>query len=271
MPRFKCIPTFNSAISGVCSSGKEVCSLNACKAFYDKGLSEDGIFFVDQDSDYGPKRGDSEKRTCLIGISLKCLPSSSPGFNLTMLKEEIGRFVHPISSQLQLKENNLMAIQLIISNKYSADISEQLSHVAGENWVLDHGVYAASYNRRLKYFKPPAEPMEGSDRYRLTIPANCQVIVFFNVNHAYLTESNARTKLLEDSFVELLKLVYFGASEPYYSDSMKKDDVVSRRRSMNRGYFDIPEEEEDWESVFEIYGTRYTTHLVTVSRNKAGK
>ena len=45
-----------------------------------------------------------------------------------------------------------------------------------------------------------------------------------------------------------------------------------RRRSMNRGYFDIPEEEEeDWESVFEVYGTRYTTHLVTVSRNKAGK
>jgi len=50
----------------------------------------------------------------------------------------------------------------------------------------------------------------------------------FNVNHAYLTESNARTKLLEDSFAELLKLVYFDASEPYYSDSMKTDDVVSR-------------------------------------------
>jgi hypothetical protein len=46
-----------------------------------------------------------------------------------------------------------------------------------------------------------------------------------------------------------------------------------RRRSMNRGYFDIreeEEEEEDWESVFEVYGTRYTRHLVTVSRNKAG-
>jgi hypothetical protein len=242
--------------------------LNAWKSFYDKYLSEDGIFFVDQDSDYGPsriirvtgnclsssdeenlssERGDLEKRTYLIGISLKCLPSSSPGSNLTMLKEEIGRFVHPVSSQLQLKDNNLRLIQLIISNKYSADISEQLSHVAGENWVLDHGVYAASYNRRLKYFKPPAEPMEGSDRYRLTIPANCQVLVcstetlkyfldtsftdnlaqVFNVNHAYLTESNARTKLLEDSFAELLKLVYFDASEPYYSDSMKTDDVVS--------------------------------------------
>jgi len=124
-----------------------------------------------------------------------------------------------------------LVIQLIISNKYSADISEQLSHAAGDNWVLDHGVYASSYNRRLKDFKPPAEPMEGSDRYRLTIPANCQVVVcstetlkyfldtsftdnlvhVFNVNHAYLTESNARTKLLEDSLVELVKLVHFDA------------------------------------------------------------
>ncbi|KAK4526885.1 hypothetical protein GAYE_SCF29G4803 [Galdieria yellowstonensis] len=275
MPHFKYIPPFNSAISGVCSSGKELYSLNAWKSFYDKYLSEDGIFFVDQDSDYGPSiiirvtgnclsssdeenssselgesetQASTEKRTYLIGISLKCLPSSSPGFNLIMLKEEIGRFVHPVSSQLQLKENNLMAIQLIISNKYSADISEQLSH-AGDNWVLDHGVYASSYNRRLKYFKPPVEPMEGSDRYRLTIPANCQVVVcstetlkyfldasftdnlvqVFNVDHTSSTESNARTKLLEDSFVELLKLVHFDASEPYYSDSMETDDVASRQ------------------------------------------
>ncbi|KAK4525693.1 hypothetical protein GAYE_SCF15G3602 [Galdieria yellowstonensis] len=145
---------YNLLKGGVCSSGKEVYSFNACKAFYDKYLSEDGISFVDQDSDYGPsiiirvtgnclsssdeensssERGDLEKRTYVIGISLKCLPSSSPGFNLTMLKEEIGRAVHPVSSQLQLKDNNQMAIELIISNKYSADISEQISHAAGEN------------------------------------------------------------------------------------------------------------------------------------------
>jgi hypothetical protein len=191
----------------------------------------------------------TEKRTYLIGISLKCLLVSSPGFNRNMLKEEIGRFVYPVSSQLQLKENNLMVIQLIISNKYSADISEQISHAAGDNWVLDHGIYASSYNRRLKYFKPPAEPMEGSDRYRLTIPANCQVVVcstetleyfldtsftdnlmqVFNVNQEYLNESNARTKLFEDSFVDFLKLVHFDASESYYSDSMKTDDVASRQ------------------------------------------
>ncbi|KAK4527531.1 hypothetical protein GAYE_SCF41G5454 [Galdieria yellowstonensis] len=224
MPRFKYIPTFNSAISAVCSSGKEVYSVNACKAFYGKYLSEDGIFFVDQGSHCGPSiiirvtvnclsssdeedspsgsgeletHATTEKRTYLIGISLKCLPGSSPGFNLNMLKEEIGRFVYPVSSQLQLKENNLRVIQLIVSNKYSADISEQLSHANGDYRVLDHGIYASSYIRRLKYFKPPAEPMEGCNRYRLTIPANCQVVVCSTETLKYFLDTSFTDNLMQ--------------------------------------------------------------------------
>jgi len=56
MPHFKYISTFNSAISGVYSSENAVYSVDACKAFYDKYLSEDGVLFVDQGSRSGPSR-----------------------------------------------------------------------------------------------------------------------------------------------------------------------------------------------------------------------
>jgi hypothetical protein len=57
-----------------------------------------------------------------------------------MIEREVAKFLEPVASQLELKENsNVTAIQLIFCNKYHDSV---LRHLSGhQNLVSNSGVY----------------------------------------------------------------------------------------------------------------------------------
>eukprot|EP00871_Galdieria_phlegrea_P000666 jgi/Galph1/15/GphlegSOOS_G67.1 len=63
------------------------------------------------------------QQVCLIGIALKYHAISSCGVGSSTMKTKVAKFLYPISSQLELEKINITAIQLIISNKYTTQVS----------------------------------------------------------------------------------------------------------------------------------------------------
>jgi hypothetical protein len=62
-----------------------------------------------------------------------------------MIKEEVDKFLVPVSSQLKLEKNDIWAIQLVVSTSYNNEVS---SHFTDKrNWIMNTGVY---YEERFK-------------------------------------------------------------------------------------------------------------------------
>jgi len=156
----------------------DIHSGNAWKLFYEQYLSRDGIYLSDQENSYGPGvlirisdfmqnssityEGDlsskqasletvsnslQKQKTYLIGISLKCYHDSFCTVSHDIIKEEVAKFLYPMSSQLDLEENNVTVIQLIVSNKYTPEVCSYLTD--NQSWILDSGVYHEDANGQL--------------------------------------------------------------------------------------------------------------------------
>jgi len=54
-----------------------------------------------------------KQETYLIGISLKCYDDSSCAMSREIIKEEVAKFLYPVSSQCDLEESVVAVIQLI--------------------------------------------------------------------------------------------------------------------------------------------------------------
>jgi hypothetical protein len=61
-----------------------------------------------------------KRRVYLISITLKYYHSSS--VNVDMIKEEVDKFLVPVSSQLELEKDDKWAIQLVVSTSYSNEV-----------------------------------------------------------------------------------------------------------------------------------------------------
>eukprot|EP00871_Galdieria_phlegrea_P002265 jgi/Galph1/3039/GphlegSOOS_G1758.1 len=99
------VPAFRSSVSG--SHSWETYHVHAWKLFIENYLSQDGIFI--------PKRPNSN------GPDYHAI--SSCGVGSSTMKTKVAKFLYPISSQLELEKINITAIQLIISNKYTTQVS----------------------------------------------------------------------------------------------------------------------------------------------------
>jgi len=204
------IPAFRT-ITNESHSGTENKSyfVHTWKTFYEQYLSKDGIYLPAMDGYEKPnillRISDTRERcpflleeessvaqglvemetnsqktptTYLIGISLYCSSKSSPMVSVEIVKEQVARFLHALSSQLELEENHITAVLFIVSNEYSPDISRQFT--ANKNWVLDSsGVYRGSenvpLNNRLLSFDSRTE-------IGTAIPSRCQLVVCSSQN-----------------------------------------------------------------------------------------
>jgi len=110
----------------------------------------------------------------LIGIALKYYHRSAPGVDLAMSKEEVAKFLEPVSSQLELKENNnTTAIQLIVCNKYHDSV---LKHFTDhQNLVLNSGVYYEDDNGKLTSNLSDFSSYPKKKWHE--VPVNCQVVI----------------------------------------------------------------------------------------------
>ncbi|KAK4528389.1 hypothetical protein GAYE_SCF55G6330 [Galdieria yellowstonensis] len=196
--RVKVIPSFNVLQNTTHSANEELYSPSAWKEFYDKYLSKDGIFLPNKNNSAGPdiivrvsvpidassstpkKRQSSltqvsmdtsskKRRVYLIGIALKCYGKS--GVGVAKIKEEVNKFLVPVSSQLELEKNDIWAIQLVVSTSYNNEVSNHFVHK--QNWVVDTRKKVSSSS------STPSHDMNysDSDKEDLRIGPNCQLVV----------------------------------------------------------------------------------------------
>jgi len=94
-----------------------------------------------------------------------------------MIKEEVDKFLVPVSSQLELEKNDIWAVQLVVSTSYNNEVT---SHFTGkQNWIMNTGVY---YEERFKKKRPSPSAWQNtsssnSDKEGLHIGPNCQLVV----------------------------------------------------------------------------------------------
>ncbi|GJQ11956.1 hypothetical protein GpartN1_g3747.t1 [Galdieria partita] len=254
------VPAFSSTGSRIHSASEETYHVNAWKPFFETYLSKDGIFIPIRQNSSGPDvlirvtdmkdnsvlaiQGESsseqtpmetettKKRVYLIGIALKCFQLSTSGVGRSMIKAEVAKFLHPLASQLELEQNNLRAIQLIVSDKYTEDVSRQFSD--NQNWILNSGVYYEDNNNNIVHSSINSERQPQNIREEwLRIPPHCQVVVcsttslrtflgrkasrdierVFGENAGWLEQLNSLYDLLSNSFVDLLRRIPFEESE----------------------------------------------------------
>ncbi|GJQ13370.1 hypothetical protein GpartN1_g5161.t1 [Galdieria partita] len=245
------VPAFSSTVSRIHSAREETYNVNAWKPFFEKYLSKDGIFVPIRQNSSGPDvlirvtdmkdnsflviQGDSsseqapmetettKKRVYLIGIALKCFQLSTSGVGRSLIKSEVAKFLHPVASQLELQQNNLKAIQLIVSDKYTEEVSKQFRN--NQNWILNSGVYYEDNNNNIVYSSINSERQPQNIREEwLWIPPHCQVVVcsttslrtflgckasedlerVFGDNAGWLEQLKPLSDLLSNSFVDLL-------------------------------------------------------------------
>ncbi|GJQ15740.1 hypothetical protein GpartN1_g7531.t1 [Galdieria partita] len=238
------VPAFSSTVSGIHSGNEETYNVTAWKPFFEKYLSKDGIFVPIRQNSNGPdvlirvtdqtpmETETTKKRVYLIGIALKCFQLSSSGVGRSMITAEVAKFLHPVASQLELMQNNLRAIQLIVSDKYTEEVSRQFRN--NQNWILNSGVYYEDNNNNIVYSSINSEIQPQNIRKEwLRIPPHCQVVVcsttslqtflgrkaseelerVFADNPGWLEQLNSLYDLLSNSFVDLLRRIPFEESE----------------------------------------------------------
>ncbi|KAK4525694.1 hypothetical protein GAYE_SCF15G3603 [Galdieria yellowstonensis] len=280
--RVRTVPSFHSELKTSYSAKEQSYSPNAWKEFYDKFLSEDGIFLPNRENSSGPdilvrvsvRRHDSSlsadesgssldqvamdtsserTRVYLIGIALKYYNRST--VSVGMIKEEVDKFLVPVSSQLDLKENDIWAIQLVVSTSYNNEISSHFTEK--QNWVMNTGVY---YERRFEKKRPSPGAWQdasssNSDKEGLHIGPNCQLVV--------CSVDNLKDFLGQQVYEQLQKV---------YSDTesvlMKLDPLAKLLgRNLERLWrSDVPMEPEP--SQMDIVSTRTDTDEMEVTERK---
>ncbi|GJQ16009.1 hypothetical protein GpartN1_g7800.t1 [Galdieria partita] len=278
------VPAFSSTVSGIDSANEETYHINTWKPFFEKYLSKDGIFIPIRQNSNGPDvlirvtdmkdnsvlaiQGESsseqtpmetettKKRVYLIGIALKCFQLSSSGVGRSMIKSEVAKFLHPVASQLELMQNNLRAIQLIVSDKYAEEVSKQFRN--NQNWILNSGVYYEDNNNNIVYSSINSEIQPQNIRKEwLCIPPHCQVVVcsttslrtflgckasrdiesVFGDDAGWLEQLKPLYDLLSDSFVDLLRRIPFEESE-------RNSGMMERRNTHPRMDMNVMQMEE---------------------------
>eukprot|EP00871_Galdieria_phlegrea_P003173 jgi/Galph1/3857/GphlegSOOS_G2538.1 len=220
------VASFSSSVSGDISSTGQTFHPSAWKAFFDTYLSkEDGIFIPVTPQSRGPdlivrisKQAETETNNpsstplnenrqepiYVIGISLKCYRMDRGGIGRSQIKEEVEKFLIPISKDIDLEEQNVFAIQLIISTNYTEQVSKQFTD--NENWVLNSGIYYEQDNRELNVRPHNAPPLRGAVSQWLSIPDRCQLVV--------CSTETLKTFLGSDAYKELQKKLQVDNSLP---------------------------------------------------------
>ncbi|KAK4528811.1 hypothetical protein GAYE_SCF65G6758 [Galdieria yellowstonensis] len=299
--RVRTVPSFHSELKTSYSAKEQSYSLNAWKEFYDKFLSEDGVFLpnrpnsngpdilvrvsvpIDDDSSSSDESGSSltemlmdtsskKRRVYLIGIALKYYHSSR--VSVGMIKEEVDKFLVPVSSQLDLEENDIWAIQLVVSTSYNNEVSSHFTEK--RNWVMNTGVY---YERRFEKKRPSPGAWQdasssNSDKEGLHIGPNCQLVVcsvdnlkdflgqqvyeqllkVYSDNESVLMKLDPLAKLLGRNLERLWRSDVPVVPEPSQMDIVStRTDTVEMQVTERKGLVSVRQGQFDWMEFLKTY------------------
>eukprot|EP00871_Galdieria_phlegrea_P003848 jgi/Galph1/4464/GphlegSOOS_G3070.1 len=221
-PRY--VASFHSSLAGEFSSSRETFHPKSWKSFFDTWLSQkDGFLISATHYSGGPEwilrvskqpeteistpslislTEDTQAPIYLIDISLKCYDMKQGVTDRAEIKKEVDKFLIPISKDIDLKEQNVFAIQLIVNTNYTEQVTKQFTE--HENWVLDSGIYDEQDNRELNFRPHNAPPLRGASW--LSIPDRCQLVV--------CSTETLKTFLGSDAYKELQKKLQADNSLP---------------------------------------------------------
>eukprot|EP00871_Galdieria_phlegrea_P000797 jgi/Galph1/1718/GphlegSOOS_G406.1 len=191
------VASFSSTVCEVTATGLTY-HPNAWNLFYDRFLSrKDGIFIRSSQHSRGPdlvirlskniteetisssQMADSTQLVTfssqkgpivyLIGISLKCYHLVGQGVGLSLIKNETEKFLILVAQQLDLETKNMVIIQVIVSTKYTKEVTRQFTD--HQNWVLNSGIYYENDNGHICLQSLSSPPACDSSNEWLRIPS----------------------------------------------------------------------------------------------------
>eukprot|EP00871_Galdieria_phlegrea_P000333 jgi/Galph1/12/GphlegSOOS_G68.1 len=195
-PRY--VASFHSSLAGEFSSSRETFHPSAWKSFFDTWLSQkDGFLISATHYSGGPDwilSVSKQPETEISTPSLISLTEDTQAPIYLIDKKEVDKFLIPISKDIDLKEKNVFAIQLIVSTNYTEQVTKQFTE--HENWVLDSGIYDEQDNRELNVRSHNSLlPRCSTVNQWLSIPDRCQLVV--------CSRENLKTFLGSDAYKEL--------------------------------------------------------------------
>ncbi|KAK4527851.1 hypothetical protein GAYE_SCF46G5784 [Galdieria yellowstonensis] len=160
-------------------------------------------------------------------MALKYYNPSGSGVDLAMIKQEFAKFLEPVASQLELKENNnITAIQLVFCYKYHDSV---LKHFTDhQNLVLNSGVYYEDDDGKLTCNL--SDFSSYSKKKWLELPVNCQVVI--------CSPQNLRDCFGSSVYEDLER--GFDEAEKFLEDIDRLNDLL--KRSFEGLWTDIPYE-----------------------------
>eukprot|EP00871_Galdieria_phlegrea_P004270 jgi/Galph1/4844/GphlegSOOS_G3469.1 len=96
------------------------------------------------------------------------------GIGLSHIKNETEKFLIPVAQQLDLEANNMAVIQVIVSTKYTKEVTRQF--IDHQNWILNSGTYEND-NGHICLQSLSSPPACDSNNEWLSIPQRCQLVV----------------------------------------------------------------------------------------------
>eukprot|EP00871_Galdieria_phlegrea_P002203 jgi/Galph1/2984/GphlegSOOS_G1641.1 len=155
-----------------------------------------------------------------------------PGVGRSLIKDETEKFLIPVAQQLDLKAKNIVVIQLIISTKYSIEVTRQFTD--HQNWILNSGVYYENDNGELVCQSLSSAAVSFSTNEWLTIPSRCQLVVCWTTSLQSFLGREAYSQLEhvfrnEDAIQSDSKLFPLSSALPSWLQEILKDEPKSRR------------------------------------------
>eukprot|EP00871_Galdieria_phlegrea_P002728 jgi/Galph1/3456/GphlegSOOS_G2107.1 len=182
--RRKCIPlpqyvaSFSSTVWGEATATGLTYHPNAWNLFYEDSYPEKMTFSPSQVTDSTQLVTFSSQEgpiVYLIGISLNCYHLAGQGVGLSLIKNETEKFLIPVAQQLDLKAKNMAIIQVIVSTKYTKEVTRQFTD--HQNWTLNSGIYYENDNGHICLQSLSSPPACDSCNEWLIIPSRCQLVV----------------------------------------------------------------------------------------------
>eukprot|EP00871_Galdieria_phlegrea_P002533 jgi/Galph1/3280/GphlegSOOS_G1934.1 len=233
------VASFSSRVAREVSAAGLTYHPNAWNLFYDKFLSKEdecngGDNYLESNGRLNPTcnlfftRGANCISHC---ISLKCYHLTGPGVGRSFIKDETEKFLIPVAQQLDLKAKNIVVIQLIISTKYSIEVTRQFTD--HQNWILNSGTYEND-NGHIYHQSLSSPSSSGSANEWLTIPSRCQLVVCSTTSLQSFLGTEAYSQLEqvfknEDAIQTDSKLIPLSCALTSWLQGMLRDETRQKR------------------------------------------
>eukprot|EP00871_Galdieria_phlegrea_P000417 jgi/Galph1/1376/GphlegSOOS_G6112.1 len=168
---------------------------------------------------------------------------------------------YSVAQQVDLESKNIVAIQVIISTKYSIEVTRQFTD--HQNWVLNSGTYEND-NGHIYHQSLSSAPVSGSTNKWLRIPSRCQLVVCSTTSLQSFLGPEAYSQLEqvfrnEDAIQTDSKLIPLSSALTSWLQGMLRDEprqkrgVEYTREAQSAGASSSMDSSFDWKTFLRVY------------------